>query len=246
VRGLPTFQFGLNDIHVASRGNIVEGNLIGLTPGQTAATSKGRAGVRISGVGANTIGGTAPASRNVISGKSYGVVVAGGAAAGNRILGNFIGTNGIATGRIDNVKDGVLVSNAPNTVIGGPTAGARNILSGNGASGLSISGSNATGTQVLGNFIGVNAAGTGGLGNAQGGVLIDFAPNTVVGGSAAGARNIIAANGLHGVLVRRVRRDRDRQCHPRQFNLPEPGPRDRPRPGWRDAERCRRRRRGRE
>ncbi len=263
VRGLVTLLFGLNDIHVASRGNVVEGNLIGILADGGVAFFPGRAGVRLGSAASNTIGGTAPAARNMISGKSYGIIVAGGAAAGNRILGNFIGgpgfqghrnhgilvsnapntviggtaasarnvisgnfvhgvaiTGGFATGNLvqgnfigtnlggtgvlGNGNHGVLVTNAPNTVIGGTAASARNVISGNGGPGLRILGSAATGAQVLGNFIGTNAAGTSALGNAQSGVVVDGAPGTIVGGTAVGARNVISANNQHGIHLRGV------------------------------------------
>jgi titin len=138
VRGLLTFEFGLNDIHVACRGNIVEGNLIGIDLGDTVAALPDRAGVRIGGVGANTIGGTALAARNVISGKTDGVLVAGSVAAGNRTLGNFTGTSVGGTGGRGHASSGIFVTNAPNTAIGGTAAGARNVIAGNARNGIDL------------------------------------------------------------------------------------------------------------
>ena len=56
----------------------------------------------------------------------------------------------------------------------------------------------ATGNIVQGNFIGSDASGSSALGNTNYGVSIDGAPNTLVGGTTAGAGNVIAFNGLTG------------------------------------------------
>ena len=45
---------------------------------------------------------------------------------------------------------------------------------------------------VTGNYIGTDAAGTGSLGNGAGGVYLDTSSNNTIGGTAAGAGNIIA------------------------------------------------------
>jgi titin len=201
VRGLATLNCGLNDIHVASRGNLVEGNLIGLIPGDATGVTPGRAGVRISGVGGNTIGGTAPPARNVISAKTYGVVVSGGSAAGNQIRGNFIGTTTAGTAGRGHLQHGVLVSNAPSTVIGGTAAGAGNLISGNSQYGVVIQGGFATGTLVQGNRIGTNAAGTAAIANTADGILVSSAPGTTIGGTAAGARNVLAGNLANGLRI---------------------------------------------
>lgn len=63
-----------------------------------------------------------------------------------------------------------------------------------------INGSATASNQVLGNIIGVNLAGSGALGNGINGVLIE-GPGTIVGGSAAGAGNLISANGSFGVMI---------------------------------------------
>ena len=74
-------------------------------------------------------------------------------------------------------------------VVGGTAAGDGNQISGNGGVGINVQQNGAT---IRGNLIGVDAAGTGALGNGSVSVQITNASNTIVGGTSAGAANIIA------------------------------------------------------
>jgi len=56
------------------------------------------------------------------------------------------------------------------------------------------------GNTVAGNFIGTNASGTGALGNGLDGISLEASSNTV-GGTTTTARNIISANGRHGISL---------------------------------------------
>ncbi|HET6771315.1 MAG TPA: CSLREA domain-containing protein [Actinomycetota bacterium] len=125
---------------------------------------------------------------------------------GNRIEGNLIGTNaaGSAAGP-GNLGSGVHVQGSDN-IIGGSTAGARNVISANAENGVRIAGPNAGGNHVEGNYIGINAAGTASLGNSQNGVSITSvasgaAHDNVVGGASAALRNVISGNGQNGVRI---------------------------------------------
>jgi hypothetical protein len=118
---------------------------------------------------------------------------------GSKVLGNYIGTNAAGTAALGN-GFGVTVLSANNT-IGGTAAGARNVVSGNSRRGVAISGAGATGNQLLGNYIGTNAAGTAALGNGEEGVFISDSPSNTVGGSVAGARNVISGNIGDGVFI---------------------------------------------
>jgi parallel beta-helix repeat protein len=97
---------------------------------------------------------------------------------------------------------------SPNTLVGGTTATARNVISGNRKDGLVLSGSSATGNVVQGNLIGTQADGTSPLGNKGNGVRItNSASNNTIGGAADGAGNTIVKNGTaldlkkHGIVV---------------------------------------------
>ena len=149
----------------------------------------------------NTIGGTTAADRNVISGNgTVGVQLYTATAANNKVLGNYIGTNYTGEKAIANGTSGVAVVGAPNAVIGGVTVGARNVISGNAEDGIVVNTSGATNTQVMGNIIGLDAAGTTRLGNGHYGVETSQG-GTIVGGTASGSGNVISGNGYSGVVL---------------------------------------------
>src|SRR5262249_11290497 len=99
---------------------------------------------------------------------------------------------------------GVFISfGATNNLIGGTTAAARNIISGNPGVGVRIedNGLPVTGNVIEGNYIGVGADGLTPLPNQTGVVISTQAANNTVGGTAPGAGNVIAFNGDDGVLI---------------------------------------------
>ena len=67
--------------------------------------------------------------------------------------------------------------------------------------GIFIFGAGASGNFVQGNFIGTDVNGSADLGNALSGVVIQDAANNKVGGSQAGARNIISGSDQAGVFI---------------------------------------------
>ncbi|HEV3385394.1 MAG TPA: putative Ig domain-containing protein [Gemmata sp.] len=188
-------------INEFSTNNVVEGNGIGYDRfAQTDVDNFGD-GVEIAdGASNNTIGGTSTGAGNVIiangnlPGPDGGVWI-DATAHDNRILGNKIGTFPDGTTPAGNLV-GVEIDGSNNTV-GGTTAGAGNVISGNYQAGIVLRGS---GTVVQGNDIGTDVTGTLALGNGTNGVEIDGQENTV-GGTASGAGNIIAFNQNDGVFV---------------------------------------------
>ncbi len=119
-----------------------------------------------------------------------GIVLRGG--DGNLIEGCYIGVDATGSIPLGNGGAGILVFESTANVIGGTTAQARNIISGNAREGIML-GLRANNNVVLGNYIGVDAAGTNPLGNGLGGVVITASKN-VVGGSDPLARNVISGN----------------------------------------------------
>ncbi len=189
-------------------GNLVQGNYIGTNVSGTADLGNASNGVKIAGFpfGAinNTIGGSQPGAGNIISGnEGIGISIEGSGAFGNMVQGNFIGTDVTGTLDFGNSFEGVEVKGgAQSNIIGGSTAGDRNIISGNGSHGVAIGDTGTKSNLVRGNFIGTNVNGTAGLGNSENGVLLsDGAQSNTIGGSKAGARNIISANDSTGVMI---------------------------------------------
>ena len=118
----------------------------------------------------------------------FGIVVSLGF-ANNIVEGNFLGTD--PSGLVDLGGGGVAV-NGTNTLIGGLTAAARNIISGNQ---IGVSLASSSGNQVMGNYIGTDKNGTSPLGNDFFGVVVASSAGNSVGGAVVGAGNVISGNG---------------------------------------------------
>ncbi len=157
----------------------------------------------------NTIGGAPAASnRNVISGNRFlGIQITAGAGY-NVIAGNHIGTDPAGLAAWPNgqggVSAGISILSSPGNRIGG-TLGAdtRNVISGNNGYGVFITGTSggANANLIWGNHIGVDAPGTGQLGNSGSGVHIAAGTSNRVGGAGAGEGNVISGNATAGVGV---------------------------------------------
>ena len=188
VRGLAIGRFHDYGIFLnGSSNNVIQGNHIGIDAvGNTARPNN--VGIRLFNSNNNTIGGTSAAARNVISANNfYGIDVSGN---GNVIQGNYIGTNAAGANALGNGISGLtLPGNFTNNLIGGASAGAGNVISGNNSFGID---NNAPGTTIQGNFIGTDATGTSKVPNSNG--ITSGAVNTQIGGLTASARNIISGN----------------------------------------------------
>jgi trimeric autotransporter adhesin len=174
------------------------GNFIGIdrNGGGFSNVGNSRDGVRVSSTPRVEIGDTLAGAGNAISDNGeHGVEIVGTSSTNNVVLGNVIGTNKNGASDFGNLGDGVRIGNSSNITIGGTVAGARNVISGNDANGVFISGtSSATGNRVQGNFVGVDKNGTTGIGNTESGVRVET-PGNLIGGTSAGARNVISDNG---------------------------------------------------
>ena len=157
VRGLVINGFSGHGIVVNVNGNIVEGNFIGVNSTGTFALGNGLDGVLINGGSNNTIGGTTPAARNVISGNRNGIQIIG-LGTGNKIRGNFIGTNAAGTSLLGNSSNGVLINGSSGNSIGEVGSLSANTIALSGFAGVSIA--SGTGNSIQSNSIFSN----GGLG----------------------------------------------------------------------------------
>ena len=182
-------------------GNRVQGNLIGTNVDGTVDLTDGSTGVRIQGAANTLVGGTTAEARNVISGNTNaGVLISGGSngdATDNLVQGNYIGTNAAGSAPIPNTFAGIYIFNASKNLVGGSATGAGNVISGNGY-GVRIAAGGAINNRLEGNLIGTTVTGSNPLANQRSGVSITSA-NTTVGGTTAGARNVIAANNGNGI-----------------------------------------------
>ncbi len=194
---------GRNGISISgalATGNEVQGNYIGTIQG---GDDFGNSfdGILVDQAPDNLIGGDTPGAGNVISANNNGVVIKGAGAAGNRVLGNFIGPASDGQTDLGNAVDGIVVNSAPEVIIGGTGEAARNVISGNDR-GIRLIGSGVTGSFITNNLIGLAADGFTDLGNSIDGILLaGGASGNTIGGATTDSGNLIAFNGEAGVRV---------------------------------------------
>lgn len=191
---------GITVFNPTASGNRIQGNFIGTTASGNAPITNGGSGVAFLGAPNNTIGGTAPGAGNLISGNgAFGINIGGASATGNQAQGNFIGTNAAGNAAVPNLT-GININSSGNT-IGGTSAAARNIISGNANNQIRLLTSGATLNIVQGNYIGTDASGNLALGGAGSGIVLNGgAAGNQIGGAAPGAGNVSSGNGQHGMV----------------------------------------------
>lgn len=164
------------------------------------------------------IGAGAAADGLVIAGGSSGNTIRGFAignfsdngihllGGSNTIAGNYLGLSADGTTvAANNTNDtaqqgGLLIESASNT-IGGTVDADRNVVSGNLQSGILLIGAGATGNDIYGNYIGLDAGGSLDRGNTEEGIDLEFADNNTIGGPLNGQRNIISGNDSDGIEI---------------------------------------------
>jgi CSLREA domain-containing protein len=208
VRGLVINSFGGSTFAVSialeADGNTIEDNHIGTDVAGVTGLNASARGISI-GSNNNII------RSNLISGSSErGLLITGD---GNQVFWNLIGTNVAGTGPVPN-NEGVEIQNGSGNHIG------QNIISGNTQAGVDIAaGANlaANNNEVLGNYIGVNEAGTAAVPNGAGVIIEDYFEGTATG-------NIIGGLGSIGAQ-RHIRqyRARDHDHRSRRHRQHRPG-----------------------
>ena len=177
---------------------VVTGNFIGLLPDGVTARGNSYASAH-----ATLLGGRDAASRNVISGNTYGFIAAGRDAT--IVEGNYFGTNAGGTKALPNNRAITMYGDRYNTIIGGTAAGSGNLISGN-LSAILIGAflpsapritdfRRGNGVRIKGNLIGVQSDGVTPLPNELEAITILGGDDNVVGGTEADAGNLIAFNG---------------------------------------------------
>jgi len=207
VRGLVINRCGGDGLSFISTGggNTVIGNFVGTDPTGTTALAAGGSALDFDTVSTihpeqnDVVGGLDPADRNLLSSCPIaGVTFNTG--TGHLVQGNFIGTNAAGTAALPN-HFGISTNSATST-FGGTTPAARNLVSGNSTQQVELSSSLGnplvTGNVVEGNFIGTDVTGTLPIPAGEFGVA-DYGFANIIGGSAAGAGNVIAAGTSGGI-----------------------------------------------
>ena len=178
---------------------MIEGNFVGLTASGTSTLYTDGNGVITNYASGNTVGGPVAGAGNVIAGLSIDGIQFGGG-SGNLAEGNLVGTDPTGTVALGNGQGVGIRYGSTDDTIGGTTTGAGNLISGNGTGILLPDGDD--GNLIEGNLIGTDHTGANALPNTQAGVvMVNSSSNNTVGGTAAGAGNIIAFNESTGVIV---------------------------------------------
>ena len=207
IRGLALFNLdsAIQLYGQGARDNHVVGNFVGTNAAGTyySTQSDGQGGVvLVNGASNNSVGGTQPAERNVVSGNApRGIAAYGGLTTNNRIINNIVGLGPKGDKRLPNHGHGVDINGgASQNKIGGTGPGERNVVSGNGNMGVEISHyETTTQNEVVGNLIGTDPAGRSAryASNGEHGVHVeDRVTNNVV------AENVVMNNGGGGVVLR--------------------------------------------
>ncbi|QBD80271.1 hypothetical protein EPA93_31550 [Ktedonosporobacter rubrisoli] len=206
ISGNASFQVSMGSA------DTLQGNIIGLNAaGNAAVVNFAAGGIPGDGILAgpgSVIGGTASGAGNVISGNASGIRLAGSTSGTALVVGNLIGTD--VTGKKALGNEEGITTTINNATIGGTTASARNIISGNFNFGITLAGQ---GNVIEGNYIGTDSSGEIALPNGtqpgftQGagielsaGKTTDTANNTI-GGTTSAARNVISGNTTDGVQI---------------------------------------------
>lgn len=207
IRGLSLYNFN-RAIYIYGKqaaNNVVVGNFIGTNAAGTyesPSAGSGRPnGVHIEQGGHdNRVGGTTVAERNIVSGNPRVGIAVWHASDNNVFYNNIVGLSPDGTRRLNNKQHGIDVNNgAMGTIIGGTEPLMRNVVSGNGDSGIEISHeSRNSNNQVVGNYVGVDVNGqpqSYTYNNQYGIVLKDHVSNNLV------AYNVVGTNRGGGIIV---------------------------------------------
>jgi hypothetical protein len=133
--------------------------------------------------------------RGQIPDGGVGVLLQNG--GGNIVEANVLGVDATGTADLPNEDIDVYIYESAGNVVGGTVAAARNVIAGScKAACVAIEfGEVANGNLIQGNYIGTDVTGTVDLNDTATGIFLGAGPNTVVGGTDPGARNVISGNG---------------------------------------------------
>ncbi len=196
IRGFVVQNFTDEGIEVVGDNSTIAGNYVGVrVDGSTAAGNDD--GILVRGAN-NTIGGPDVADRNVVGGNGDdGISLDSG--DDNTVRNNFVGITADGAGTVGNGGEGVAIQFV---AVGNVVRD--NVIGGNSGAGVLLRSSGTNDNQILGNYIGINPAGTAARANVGPGVWITegnvsfpgVATDTTIGGG-----NVISGNSSHGVRV---------------------------------------------
>lgn len=200
---------------------IIQGNIVGMNASGLGTTfGNNGTGIYFSNGTSKSnilIGGTTAAQRNIVSKNGmtvlyscvstdgYGIILE--KTVGATISGNYVGVDATGIVAAGNGGSGIMLNQGCNNIIiGGLTAGERNVICDNGKycsgtpanvrHGIQFNQNSPASPnfQVIGNYVGIGADGTTMLGNSEEGVSTYNTSGITIGGATAAHRNVIAGN----------------------------------------------------
>ncbi len=180
-------QNGVAISGAGATGNVIRTNTIGRGASFQKLSNTVNGVFIVNGATNNSVGTSV--SGNVITNSGDGVHIKDATTSGNSVLGNEI---------VGNVRNGVVMNNAPNNTVGPASGAGQNVIAENGQNGVAFTGASATGNHVQRNTIGAiqPVLGESYLGNTQNGVIfVSSAANNTVN------NNNITENGGDGIRV---------------------------------------------
>lgn len=204
VKGLAITHLASVGILIAdgSSNNAISGNFIGVNVAGTAASiisSSSAVSVQSASEG-NTIGGTAPAARNLLFGSDEIVIVSG--SNDSVIQGNYINIDKDGANVVGVSGRGIDVGSGSGNLIGGSSSGAGNVIGAWLSHGIIFQGSGSN-NLIQGNRVGTDATGTVLLGGGVDGITYFLGTGTgnKIGGSSPGEGNQVNGATAAGVLL---------------------------------------------
>jgi len=186
---------GIHGVCISGAGtdsNQVMGNFIGTDyNGAARLENEGDGVAMILGAKHSQIG-----PNNLIGGNGgNGILISGADTDSNYILGNWIGLNITGQDTIPNDDYGIRIDQgSSHNTIGGPNHEDRNVISGNGYSGIRTTGDSSGYNLFQNNFLGTNSSGTSPLGNGDDGIQIGSSFNII-------QDNILSGNAGCGIVI---------------------------------------------
>jgi len=183
-------------LYISSENNVIRGlQIVNFPAGAISIVEGGNGNI----LGGNRSIGSGPMGQgNLISGSGGGNIGIQGNS--NIIIGNYIGTDVKGLRAFDNIYEqgifchGIFITDCSHNKIGGSLPGERNVISGNQGEGICMHRTHSN--TVVGNYIGTDASGTKGIGNARCGVdIVLGSSNNVVKG------NLISGGNTKGIEI---------------------------------------------
>lgn len=195
---------GIFGVQAATSSDLtIQGNIVGLNLAGAGALPNGGPGLILALTDGAVIGGSASGARNIISSNGFdGIILLTDVGFVSPVIqGNRIGTSADGLTAIGNGATGISVNGSGGgTLIGGPGAGDGNLISGNDAPGIDLLDS--LGATIQGNIIGLNVTETAALPNGVGGIFTcGCSGPLLIGGTAAGAGNVVSGNDGDGIYL---------------------------------------------